>query len=185
MATSTSPTTDNQAPAQARLTGRRLLILAVAALALAALAGFGWFWRHPGVFPEWDSGGVGITLAAGHHIWFGTVDAPAQGDPRTLTLHSAEPLTATAPPGTKIRVLVCHGHPIGGAYRLTPWCTSTEPVLGAHLRIGKGATDQIVVRIASDHPGRVVVHGLRLTYSVGWQTGDQITGMNLVAKFTE
>ena len=185
MATSTSSTADTQLAQRRWSSWRRGLTLAAAALVLGGLVALGWFWRHPNLFPASDPGGMGSQVAAGRHVWFGAVQAPTQGDPRTLTLDSAQPVMATAPADTQITVAVCHGHPIGTAYRLRPWCTSTEPVPGAHFRIGAGATDQIVVRVASDHPGKVVIHGLRLNYSAGWQVGDETTGMKLVADFTK
>jgi hypothetical protein len=43
--------------------------------------------------------------------------------------------------------------------------------------------DQIVVLVRSAEPQRVTMHGVRVTYSRGIRTGDEITGLTVVATF--
>lgn len=105
-------------------------------------------------------------------------------DPTVLTVHSAEPQITEG--DARVVVVVCHPRPrvggIGAVRRvrgLNRFCESHEAADSA--RIGPG--DDLILRLHSEEAGRVVVEGIKLTYSHGWRRGSQVTGLTTKATF--
>lgn len=177
---------DVGAPERTRLwSRRRALTFFVAATVITALAMLGWEWRHAKVFDFPVGNTVSIRNNVGSTAFIGVVFSPSEGERHTITLKSATPQVSGAPEGATVELLVCHDGGVGAARgSLEPYCSTVEPaVAGAQFDVGERSNDQIVVKICSQQPGRVVVNGVELSYTSGWQHGSEITGLNAVATF--
>lgn len=160
---------------------RRLVLGVLVALVVAGLAVLGWAWRHPQALPGPGSV-VGIHNRVGVQAAVGVL-SPSLHDDRILTVHSVTPRVRSAPPGTTVRVMACRDGAVGAVRgSLSRFCARVWPAEGAHLRPGT-AGDWLVAVIRSSRPGRVVVDGVEVSYSHGWQRGSQVTGPRIVANF--
>lgn len=157
--------------------------------ALLVLVWFGWTWRHPHAFLPYGGGEgqydrIGMTALTAMNF------SPRPGPGGDIVLHSATPRVATAPPGAKILLRVCvnpyggHGNMGGDRGSLARICDKVLPVSGARLSVGRGrqVTD-LVLLVRSQKPGVVVVRGIDVDYSWGWQSGHQLTGPRVRIRF--
>ena len=148
-------------------------------MAILALV-VGWWHTHPTLF-----GPLGAEVGAYQQV--GTTGIVGMTYPRpdtkSLLVHAAR-ARVNRGDGATVRVLVCRHRPgddVLGVVRgrLDHWCTSvaepSETRLGSH--------DQLVVAVTADKPGPVVVDGIEVTYSAGWQRGTQATGVHYRARF--
>ncbi|PSL01090.1 hypothetical protein CLV30_11525 [Haloactinopolyspora alba] len=160
---------------------RSLWFRVVVVLVVLVLGVLTWWWRSPELF-----GGQGSTLTirdeTGTVALAGVLVVPQQVGDGTVTVHSAQPRIVKAADGTEVDVLACHDGSFGtarGRDSLDEYCMSHGEVAGARLDEG----DSLVVAVRSDEPQRVVVDGVDVTYSYGWQRGTQTTGLTAVVTF--
>ncbi len=163
---------------------RQALVVFLAAAIIGGLVMLGLEWRHARVFDSPVGDRVSLRGKVGSTALIGVVYSPSQGPRHTITLQSATPRVSTAPDGATVELLVCHDGGVGAARgRLEQYCSSVEPVAGTPFDVGGRSNDQIVVQIHSEQRGKVVVNGVELSYTSGWQHGTEITGLNAVATF--
>jgi hypothetical protein len=154
---------------------------ALGALVVVGLVVLGWVWRHPDALPGPGdvmsvNSRVGVQAAVG-------VLSPSLHDDRILSVRSVTPRVLSAPPGTTVRVVACRDGAVGAVRgSLSRYCTRVRSAEGAHLRPGAEG-DWLVAVIRSSKPGRVVVDGVEVGYSYGWQRGSQVTGPRIVVSF--
>lgn len=153
---------------------RSYLIVAAAVLALLGLGAFGWWWRHPGMFGD-QGNAVFIYNPVGTTAWLDLARPLWELEPDTVTIHSVEPQVVEG--NATIDVVACGTSAAKsgvGAVRgsLADYCDWHRKAEGARLRVD----DQLLLRVHSDKPDRVVVRGVKIVYSYGWQRGSQITG---------
>jgi hypothetical protein len=146
-------------------------------LTLVALSGFGWWWRHPDAFGN-QGNVVGLYNPVSTTAWLGLAQPRRQIEPQTVTIHSVEPQVVKG--NATIDVVACGTSPaksgVGtGRGSLGEYCEWHKQAEGATLRGG----DQLLLRVRSEDPGRLVVRGVKVTYSYGWQRGSQVTGQTV------
>lgn len=149
------------------------------AIAVVALV-LGWWRTHPTLLdpPGAEVGSyqqVGSTGIVGMTY--------PQPDTDSLLVHAARARVHRGD-GATVRVLVCRHRPGDDALgtvrgRLDHWCAAVEEPSETRL----GSHDQLVVTVTADKPGVVVVDGIEVTYSTGWQRGTQATGVLYRARF--
>jgi hypothetical protein len=163
---------------------RRLAILVVPVL-IFGLAVLGLEWRHPTDLAGAPPGGTTITTAnrVGQTVFIDLVPLPDLGDRHSMTIHSVQPLVRETIPGAAVKVLLCRQSSVGAVRGLDKYCKFVQDPAGANVMVGRGTSNDLVVRIHSDHPGRVVVNGAEVSYSSGWRDGSSITGIRAVATF--
>lgn len=160
-------------------------VLVVAGLLVVVSAVVGWqWWRHPSVFyPVSSSVDEGRTWRVDTATTFGMTYVKKGVPAGTVSMISVQPnVLANTAKGT-ITVLACTPNRaeagaigiVGGD--LHHWCTSVTPANGATLRVGGSAPDQLVMTVVPRQPGTVLVRGLHVTYSHGWQRGPEDVGM--------
>jgi hypothetical protein len=154
----------------------------VVLLATVLLAAGLWQWRSPNAFLEQGSTTVTMYTPIGTTANLGLASPRQDMDPAVLTIHAVElqVVKGTA----SIEVVVCRtgaGKAGIGATRgrIDRDCESHESPEGARLR----ALDQLVLRVRSDEPARLIVKGVKLTYSHGWRRGSQVTGQTVDVEF--
>ena len=160
---------------------RSNLLVAGMVLALVCVGALGWWWRHPGMFGAQGSA-VGMYSPAGTTAWLGVAQPLRKLGSGTVTIHSAEPRVIEG--NATIEVVTCRtsGSKGGvGAARgpLRGNCEELMKAEGSTLRVD----DQLLLRVHSDEPGRVIVRGVDILYSSGWQRGSQITGQTVRVRF--
>jgi hypothetical protein len=156
-------------------------VVAGIVLALVALSGLGWWWRHPDAFGN-QGDVVGLYNPVGTTAWLGLAQPWRLIEPRTVTIHSVEPQVVKG--NATIDVVACGTSPAksgvgtarGSLGELCEWHKQAE---GSTLRGG----DQLLLRVRSENPGRLVVRGVKVTYSHGWQRGSQVTGKTVRVTF--
>ena len=169
-----------QGASDTRRRGGRLLVAGIV-LALLALSGLGWWWRHPEAFGN-QGNAVFIYNHVGTTALLGLAQPLRKLEPDTVTVHSVEPQVIKG--NATIDVFACGaipGKPGVGAVRgaLDEYCEWHQEAEGATLR----ADDQLILRVRSEDPGRLVVRGVKVTYSYGWQRGSQVTGQTVQVTF--
>jgi len=148
-----------------------------------------WSWRHPEVLlPNANYIEVndmpGTTALVGMTVGDLGAEAPA------VTLRSARPRMVTPlPTGVSVEVLVCRdtvsGQPIFSARgSLQAQCAGVEQVHNAVLDLSDETEDQLVLVVRSRGPRRLMITGLDVSYSAGWQRGHQSVGPTVVADFS-
>lgn len=162
-----------------RGTARLMVLVLVGAVVLTGL----WQWRSPGAFGEQGSE-VAMYSQVGTTALFGVATPRQDMDPAVLELRSVEPQIATG--DAEVDVLVCRPRPgaggIGtarGVGALNRFCQSHEAAEDTQFAPG----DDLILRVHSEEPGRVVVEGIKVTYSHGWRRGSQVTGVTAKATF--
>ena len=142
-----------------------------------------WQWRSPNAFVEQGSE-VAMYSPVGTTALFGVATPRRDMDPAVLTLRSVEPQIAEG--DAEVDVLVCRPRPgaggIGAARgegALDRFCQSHEAADDTQVVPG----DDLILRVHSEEPGRVVVEGIKVTYSHGWRRGSQVTGVTAKATF--
>lgn len=179
--------TETAAPiADAERTGWRrrrpsdLMVVGVV-LALLGLSALGWWWRHPGMFGN-QGNVVSIYSPVGTTAWLNLAQPLRKLEPDLVTIHSVEPQVVKG--NATIEVVACKTHPGKpgvGAVRgaLDEYCERRTEAEGSTLRVD----DQLLLRVHSDEPDRVVVRGVKVLYSYGWQRGSQVTGQTVRVRF--
>ncbi len=180
MTTTTTASSTSGGSSRQRWSARRgTVVLVVVVVGMLVLV---WQWRSPRAFH--DQGNV-----IGMYSQVGTTALLDMGNPRRdldppeLTIHAVEPQLFSG--NATVDVLVCHYGPKStglGAGRdrdLTRHCADREPAEGARMT----RDDQLLLRVRSDEPGRVVVRGVEVTYSHGWRRGTQLTGQTARVEF--
>lgn len=150
-------------------------------LALLAVTGLAWWWRHPEAFGEQGNAAF-IYNPVGTTALLGLAQPQRKLELDTVTIHSVEPQVIKG--NATIDVVACgtsHGKPGVGAVRgtLGEYCEWHQEAEGSTLR----ADDQLILRVHSEDPDRLVVRGAKVTYSYGWQRGSQITGQTVRVTF--
>ena len=167
---------------------RRLATFAVAvafALVVVAISLVIRWHDHPKVFYPDNSSGIGewADVSAGHPMSFG-MSWPQHRDGSSASIDWALPVVTTNTAAAQVTVRVCilaTPHDVGGVGSvsdLSGTCSRLDDPAGASLRLGSFA-DQLVVTITPERPGVVVVRGLLVSYSHGWQHGTELVGDNI------
>lgn len=157
----------------------RFWVAVVIVLVLGVLV---WWWRHPAAFGG-QGDRIGIRNEAGTVALVGSVVVPQDADGGPVTVHAVEPRVTEGSDAAKVEVLACLG---GATIAARSWesldenCMSHGDAVGARLDPG----DLLILAVSSDEPQRVVVEGVKLTYSYGWQRGTQVTGMTADVTFS-
>jgi hypothetical protein len=150
-------------------------------LALFGLTALGWWWRHPGMFGN-QGNVVFIYSPAGTTAWLDLAQPLRKLEADTVTIHSVEPQVVKG--NATIEVLACGTSESKngvGAVRgsLDDYCEWLMKAEGSTLSVD----DQLLLRVHSDEPDRVVVKGVNVLYSYGWQRGSQVTGQTVRVRF--
>ena len=150
-------------------------------LALFGLTALGWWWRHPGMFGN-QGNVVFIYSPTGTTAWLDLTQPLRKLEADTVTIHSVEPQVVKG--NATIEVMACGTSESKngvGAVRgsLDDYCEWLMQAEGATL----GVDDQLLLRVHSDEPDRVVVKGVSVVYSYGWQRGSQVTGQTVRVRF--
>lgn len=168
----TATTDRHGAPADAKATRsprRRGSSIALAGGVVAALLAGLWWHTHPNVFP-----GPGNSFEArpdDQTPMYVGVAYPPDGAATRVRVLDAEPRAEIFGEATA-EVWACTGGTIGVVGEDSPEAAACVP-------LGEAAEswDQLVVRVAPEEPGAVVVlDGIDVTYSTGQQRGTQHTG---------
>jgi len=175
MATPSSPTSEDSA-ARGRSSSHRTVKLALVGLLIVAALAVAWDWRRsPDVFGA-QGNEVGGYNQVGTTDFIGIAGPFRHIKPGSVTLHSVEPQIVSGQ--ADVDVLVCHRK--GGATGIgavsgsvDDFCESTTDPDEVTLR----PLDQLILKVHSDKPVHIVVNGIKVTYSSGWQRGSQVTGM--------
>lgn len=147
--------------------GRRIALLA-GVLALALVAVGGWWWRSsPDTFEDWGAG-IGLPVRVDQAALVGTVRVP-----EGVVLHWAEPAELSGV--ADIDFLACWYDGVGGGIgavrdSAAPYCTSVEPLAG----VESDGNLQVVVQVVGSEPSEVVIEGIRLNYTDGWQRSTEL-----------
>jgi len=166
-----------------RPSGRTSIIIVLVCLLLvgAVAVGVHW-WRTPDVFNPVDQAvGEGRSQLVAQSTTFGMSYVKAGvDDSKSLSVISARPNVLVNTANAKITVGVCtpdldRAGAIGIVGAIHRECTRLVPADGATMRLTQ-PTDQLVLTIAPTQPGIVLVKGLHVTYSHGWQRGSQDLG---------
>lgn len=162
-----------------RRAARVMVLILVGAVVIVGL----WEWRSPNAFVQ-GTGGVGMYSQVGTTALFGVATPRQDMDPGVLTLHSIEPRVTEG--DAEVDVVVCRPSPAAGGIgtargdrALDRFCQSHRAADGAQMVPG----DDLIVRVRSQEPGRVVVEGIEVTYSHGWRRGSQVIGLTTKATF--
>lgn len=162
----------------ARPSRRQRYRIALAVGAIAALLISLWWHTHPNAFP-----GAGNSFGARPDdqtpIYVG-VAYPPDGAATRVRVLDAEPRAEIFGEATA-EVWACTGGAIGVVGEDSPEAAACVP-------LGEAADswDQLVVRVAPEAPGAVVVlDGIDVTYSYGFQRGTQHTGISGVIVFPD
>ena len=159
-----------------------LVALGVAVVTAAALA---WQWRtHPRAFEAaggWTAGHD--SLAAGRTVYVG-MSYEAREARGHATLETLSPRVVLNSSNATIRLFVCHVNPDGdvgaigveGRRHIDDDCRSLVPARGARVELNAEPKQQVVIEISPRRPGQVLVDGIDITYSHGWQRGLQRVG---------
>jgi hypothetical protein len=155
----------------------------VALLILVAATSTWWFthgrgWTNLDLFDEQGSEVRGPSIAGGEGVVFGVVEIP---DTPELTLASVTPNELRADATATVEMLVCKGGHMGVGQASSMRGTCDEVVTAAGAVVD--TDDQIVVLVRSAEPQVITMHGVRVKYSRGIRTGDEITGLTVVVTF--
>lgn len=63
--------------------------------------------------------------------------------------------------------------------RLHHWCTRVAPANGATMNVSGDSPDQLVMTVTPHQAGTVLIRGVHVTYSHGWQRGPEDIGMSI------
>jgi hypothetical protein len=151
---------------------------------LLGLSTLGWFWRHPTAFHGYGGWTVG------HESWpvgdplFVGITYPERGAGGSVTIRAASAHLAGDSTGVEIEFFVCTINEAAGVGAvgaagldaISRTCSSLRPVSGAEMTLAETAADQLVMAVTLTEPGRVVIRGVDLSYSHGWQRGTQRVG---------
>ena len=163
-------------------TGRRRLVVAVLAVAIAVGA-LAWWVTHPNVFEPVGSSVTG-SVPVGDSAIITMFAHPRSGEVRLV---SAEPIVAENSAEAAVRVLLC-GNPtdlpvnttIGSDRgRAEEVCSSTSSPQGARLERVSSRAPYLVIEVTPRAPGTVTVNGLRIEYRTGLQRGQQDSGITV------
>ncbi len=141
-----------------------------------------WQWRSPRAF-HGEGDVIGMYSQVGTTAVLDMGNPRRDLDPSDVTIHAVEPQLISGK--ATVDVLVCHLGPespglgAGRGRDLARFCTDREPAEGARMT----RDDQLLLRVRSDAPGRVVVRGIEVTYSHGWRRGTQLTGQTARVEF--
>lgn len=175
------------APAEpgAEGTGRgrrhRTVLLIVAVLAILGVTAVGWWWRRPGMFGQ-QGNTVFIYNPVGTTAWLDLARPSRKLEEETVTIHSVEPQVVQG--RADIEVVACRTDADQGGVgavrgSLDEYCAWHGDPEGATLRVD----DQLLLGVHSDQPDQVVVKGVDVRYSYGWQRGSQVTGQTVRVRF--
>ena len=168
-------------------------VVGTVTLALLVTGGVvGWKYRHPTLFYPASNGisaqgridigralFIGMTYAQGHPT-----------HPTTVHVDGVSPRVEVNTAGASVTFFVCRlgPHPqigaIGSAYGadIHQECPILVPASNVDMTVKPAFSDQIVMRIQLNRPGTLLVNGMDLHYSTGWQHGWQWVGDG--ARFT-
>lgn len=181
MATTTTAGDTSGGLSRQRWPSRRGAVVVVVGVLVLVLV-LAWQWRSPRAFHDHGNG-------IGGYNQVGTTALLDMGKPRSdlapseLTIHAVEPQVVSG--NATVDVLVCRygsrstGLGAGQGRDLDRFCADREPAEGARMT----RDDQLLLRVRSDEPGRVVVRGVEVTYSHGWRRGTQLTGPTARVEF--
>jgi hypothetical protein len=157
------------------------LIVVGVVLALVGLSALGWWWRHPGMFGN-QGNVVFIYSPVGTTAWLDLAQPLRKLEQDTVTIHSVEPQLVKG--NATVEVVACGTSETKGGVgavrgSLGDYCEWHMKAEGSTLRVD----DQLLLRVYSDEPDRVVVRGVKVLYSHGWQRGSQVTGQTVRVRF--
>ena len=159
---------------------RRWTAPALVVVVVLTVAALGWTWRHPRAFGE--GGGWSLEykqLAEGTPFYVG-VTFPQGGTTDSVTIHDVRANLTDQSGRLDVAALVCSLRPaensaVGAGNEATArkTCTSLVPAEGATLRLGRERSQQqqLVLAVTARGPANVVIDGIDVTYSSGWQRG--------------
>jgi hypothetical protein len=165
-----------------RVTAAVLVVAGILAV-VSAVVGWQW-WHNPNVFyPVSSNVDEGRTWRVGTATTFGMTYVKQGVGAGTVSVTSVHPNVLVNTANATITVLACTPNRaeagavgiVGG--ELHRWCTSVTQANGATLRVGGSAPDQLVMTVVPRQPGTVLVRGLHVTYTHGWQRGPEDIGM--------
>jgi len=167
--TATTPDVQESAPAR-RFSRRREAVVVVLLAGVVAA----WWVTHPRVF---EDHGATVTAPAevGAPIYVGIETMPRDG----LVLHGATPRVVFETADAQIDVMLCR---LTGVMGVGVVDEEDIAALCEPLRAPVGPVEEgdfLVVEIAGDGSGMVVLDGVDLTYSTGIQRGTQAVGMDV------
>ena len=160
---------------------KRLLLASAGLLVLGVLVFLGWTWRHPSAFEDYGGWGVGSTdWRVGKTAYVGMTfpDDRASG---WVRIHGADPHGLADSTGAEFAYFLCAPKPgpTGAAIGIVSesdvprQCGGLVPAADATFSLTK---QQLVVAVTPSREGLVVLHGLDLHYTDGWQNGTQRVG---------
>jgi hypothetical protein len=148
-----------------------------AIVVLAALVGIGsWYLTHPQPLPISERR-IDASTPAGSPVFIGVFDVPADFD-RTIDVSGVR-VYANATTDVAITPRLCRGGSIGATREPLPFC---QEILGTEdVRVGPG--DQIILEVASQEAGAVVIEPIQVAFSDGLQRGIQTAGSRALVTF--
>lgn len=166
--------------------GRRsqAVIAGAGLLAVAALAFLAWTWRHPSAFDGYAGNEVGRPHSNVGETTYVGITMPNDQITGSVTIHGADPHGLTDSTGATFAYYLCTPDPgpagswlgIGTESDLPETCDQIVPATGAEMSLTE---QQVIIAITPAHEGTVVLHGLDLHYSDGWQNGTQRVGLDV------
>jgi hypothetical protein len=172
---------------------RRAIVIALSLVTLAGLVAAGAVVeharRHPEAFRTYDSGWTtGYPHSAidqTHYVGmsYAPKDEHGQVTIREVKAHGVDD---TADASLKFFVCTLKGD-IGGIGMgrdedVQRFCSLLVPAAGARLELNGTPRQQLLISITLRKPGRAKVHGVDLTYSYGWRSGNQHIGGNAILR---
>lgn len=160
---------------------KRLSLIGVGLLLLAVLVLIGWTWRHPTAFEDYGGWGVGNTDWRAGKTAYVAMTFPSDADSGWVRIHGADPDGLADSTGAQVAYFVCTPEPgpTGGAIGFASdsdfpqQCGGLVSATGATLSLAK---QQLIVAITPTRPGVLVLHGIDVHYTDGWQNGTQRVG---------
>jgi hypothetical protein len=162
--------------------GRKVLPAAVVLGGVAVSAAGLWWVTHPSEFDGATGLTVTWTLPVGETGTAEVALLPRPGAPE-VSVHDVEPRILRNDADATVRVGICRGSTVGAARG------GIEEIRGNCEHFQRGETtplrhdDSILVEVTGQKHGTVVIDGVRVRYSSGWQRGSEDTGVRVATRF--
>jgi hypothetical protein len=156
---------------------------ALAVLTFIALGLFVSAWRHPSAFPEAGGWGVGARHHKINEPVFVGMTYPDQDAEGTVSIDTVKGHGVTDTADAELAYFVCtidtdaEGTIGSGSQAdVDEFCSTLTPADGASLSLGNHPREQLLLEVTPTSRGVVKIHGLDVTYTLGWQHGTQRIG---------